>query len=93
MFSVRLKLLFVTLFIAVNCVSADHYKTVETLNGLVRGVQNKTLLKGVSFYAFKGIPYAKPPIGDLRFKVKMDDYLQIIVHFVSISCYFHIKNY
>ena len=24
---------------------------------------------GGKFYSFKGIPYAEPPIGDLRFKV------------------------
>lgn len=24
---------------------------------------------GISFYSFQGIPYAKPPVGDLRFKV------------------------
>lgn len=45
------------------------YKIIETNNGLVRGRRNETLLNKVSYYSFKGIPYAKPPIGHLRFKV------------------------
>lgn len=47
----------------------DQFKIVKTTNGQIRGVRNTTLLNGVPFYAFKGIPYAKPPIDDLRFKV------------------------
>lgn len=50
--------------------TADQYKIVDTDNGRIRGIKSTTLLKGDEFYAFKGIPYAKPPIGDLRFKVK-----------------------
>lgn len=41
---------------------------VETRNGplngeLVRGADD------IEYYSFKGIPYAKPPLGELRFKV------------------------
>lgn len=51
-------------------VKADiEYKVVDTNNGQVRGASGITLLKNITFYSFKGIPYAKPPIGDLRFKV------------------------
>lgn len=69
MFSMRLVLLVVALICAVNGRVDEQYKTVETLNGPVRGIRETTLLKGIPFYAFKGVPYAKPPIGDLRFKV------------------------
>lgn len=48
----------------------DQYKVIETINGEVRGIRYTTLLNGIAFYSFKGIPYAKSPIGDLRFKVK-----------------------
>lgn len=62
-------LLFVFMIHIVNAESADQYKIVETTNGQVRGVRNITLLNGTPFYSFKGIPYSKPPIGDLRYKV------------------------
>lgn len=47
----------------------EEYKVIGTSNGEVRGRRNTTLLKNVPYYSFKGIPYAKPPIDDLRFKV------------------------
>lgn len=41
--------------------------TVE--NGIIEGHYLKTL-NGKEFIAFEGIPYAKPPINDLRFEVR-----------------------
>ena len=36
--------------------------------GQIRGSQ-MTSASGKNFHAFRGIPYAEPPIGDLRFRV------------------------
>lgn len=44
-------------------------KVINTEYGKVRGKLDTTLFDNRLFYAFKGIPYAQPPIGDLRFKV------------------------
>lgn len=46
---------------------------IRVNEGLLEGevVQNKY---GGSFYSFKGIPYAQPPLGDLRFKVNFIHY-------------------
>lgn len=41
---------------------------VRIAEGLLRGEKLESV-RGVSYYSFKGIPYAKPPVGDLRFKV------------------------
>lgn len=43
--------------------------TVDTECGRVRGKQELTLFIEKPFYSFKGIPYAKPPVAQLRFKV------------------------
>lgn len=40
----------------------------DTEYGAVRGTEMISAL-GSSFNAFLGIPFAEPPIGDLRFKV------------------------
>lgn len=44
-------------------------KTVVTENGAIRGQRETSLRKNMEFYAFRGIPYAKAPLGELRFKV------------------------
>lgn len=41
---------------------------IETSHGPVRGIK-RTSAVGDQFFSFRGIPYAKPPIGELRFKV------------------------
>ncbi len=53
-----------------NTQSDQQYARVKTENGEVRGTIEFTLLEQRQFYAFKGIPYAKPTVGQLKFKVK-----------------------
>lgn len=43
--------------------------SILTTNGWVRGSQETTQRKQLEFVAYRGIPYAKPPVGELRFKV------------------------
>ncbi|XP_057335725.1 uncharacterized protein LOC130674421 [Microplitis mediator] len=40
---------------------------IEVHQGKLRGVEQLTV-NGNNYFAFRGIPYAKPPIGELRFK-------------------------
>ena len=51
------------------CVGDELTKIVCTANGRVRGHRAHTFFGNKRFYAFKGIPYAEPPVGALRFKV------------------------
>lgn len=48
---------------------SEEYCTINTTYGRIRGQQNRTTLDNKAFYSFRGIPYAKPPVGNLRFKV------------------------
>ncbi|XP_030756467.1 pyrethroid hydrolase Ces2e-like [Sitophilus oryzae] len=60
----------------VNCQSP----IVKISDGLIRGAVGKTVGNGQIFYAYRGIPFAKPPIGDLRFSapVKNDPWKGIL---------------
>ena len=48
-------------------VSGYYRPQVATRDGLVRGVRDSSA-DGHLFYSFKGIPYAQPPLGWLRFR-------------------------
>lgn len=65
------------------------YKTVKTHDGNIRGVQNYTLFRNVSYYKFLGIPYAEPPINQLRFKVSIWIFwqLKLVCHFIFLFAY------
>lgn len=43
---------------------------VNTKYGKLQGKLQKSI-EGIEFCSFKGIPYAKPPVGELRFKVSL----------------------
>lgn len=47
----------------------EEFTIVTTFSGKIRGLKHETLYNQKPYYAFKGIPYAKPPLGSLRFKV------------------------
>lgn len=40
----------------------------EIANGQIRGIKKRSI-EGYEYIAFRGIPYAESPVGDLRFKV------------------------
>lgn len=43
---------------------------VNTRTGHIRGLVQESIT-GDKYLAFKGIPYAKPPVGQLRFEVSI----------------------
>lgn len=54
-----------------SCSSPALMPIVKTSNGLVRG-SIAISRDGKIFHQFLGIPYATPPLGDLRFEVGAD---------------------
>ena len=56
-----------TALLLVVAASGYYRPQVATLDGLVRGVRDRSA-NGHLFYSFKGIPYARPPLGQLRFR-------------------------
>lgn len=49
---------------------AQSYYTVQVEEGLLRGI-SATTVNGLSYVRFSGIPYAEPPVGELRFMVNI----------------------
>lgn len=48
----------------------DNYKIVATEHGLLRGQRELTLFNKKPFYSFRGVRYGRPPVKELRFKVR-----------------------
>lgn len=65
--------------------------TVSTPSGRLRGLFLKST-EGDDYYSFKGIPYAKPPIGDLRFQVSFQNFFRTSSSDVTISFFIQHEN-
>lgn len=60
----RLLILFISCLGAFNAIAQNNLKVVQTQAGKISG----TVSKDNSIHIFKGIPFAAPPIGELRWK-------------------------
>ena len=56
------------LIVCYHAVAGDENPIVTVKQGSLKGLK-KTSAYNTPYYAFLGIPYAKPPVGDRRFKV------------------------
>ncbi|CAK9829237.1 Juvenile hormone esterase [Anthophora retusa] len=72
--------LFLFFLFLIQYVNGESGPIVQTLNGPVRGAYNYTLWENIQFSSFKTIPYAKPPLGSLRFQppVPADSWKEIL---------------
>lgn len=71
-------LLSLTVILAIDFENIDTSPMIETKFGSIVGKWTKSSL-GLNIATFLGIPYAEPPIGDLRFRVSFT--LNIILSF------------
>ncbi|XP_038211435.1 esterase B1-like [Zerene cesonia] len=62
----RLKLFIVLIFIKL-C-ECNESIDIKINQGILSGLVEKTFLKGNKYFAFRGIPFAEPPLGTLRFR-------------------------
>lgn len=58
--------------------TATGVPSLDTEDGRISGILEKSQ-KGREFYSFYGIPFAKPPLGKLRFKVTQNTIFMIII--------------
>lgn len=72
----------------INSESIQDNPIVRLRLGTIRGNTMTTRL-GKTIYAFRGIPYAKPPVGLLRFKVKQFTFiLDCIIFALALTALF-----
>ena len=57
----------------------------DTKLGKIRG-EFSNAMKGQKFLSFKGVPYAAPPLGNSRFKVRFQRYYDHRLIFILLVC-------
>lgn len=68
---IKMRVLLIALVLVKLCFATDvETVKVQLEQGSLSGTVEKTLIKKQSYYTFRGIPYADPPTGKLRFKVR-----------------------
>lgn len=60
---------FLACLVIVALTRADEEVTVDVSQGTLKGIKTTTTLSGKPYCSFKGIPYARPPIGQHKFEV------------------------
>ncbi|XP_054012347.1 juvenile hormone esterase-like isoform X1 [Hylaeus anthracinus] len=68
----KLSIVAVIAFLATVATCQNLTEIVHIDKGPVRGFVTKTAFHNIPYSAFLGIPYAKPPVGDLRFKAPVE---------------------
>ena len=58
----------ITVLLVHNGSCHDTMPIVNTLTGKVSGIVEQSF-EGTDYFSFKGIPFAEPPVGNLRFTV------------------------
>jgi hypothetical protein len=71
--------------------SADNPPTVETPLGRITGYY-KTSLKGRKYEVYEGIPYAQPPVGNLRFEVLKEKPRELNVNVLNVRTGVFLEN-
>lgn len=66
-----------TIVAFISAVHSDYVPTRKTLHGHVRG-QITSRVPGRNIEEYLGVPYASPPVGDLRFKVGISFFYNIL---------------
>ncbi|XP_041985046.1 uncharacterized protein LOC121737433 [Aricia agestis] len=59
-----MKVCIAIVLLVTNCVGHE----VNIKQGILLGSEETSFLRGTKYYAFKGVPYAEPPLGSLRFQ-------------------------
>lgn len=68
--SASMIVLLLALISIVSGAEKNAFKVVQTEYGAVRGKVQSTMYGSKPYYSYRGIPFAKPPLNELRYKVK-----------------------